>query len=137
MRQLVAQGYLDVDPEGFGTLRLTERCRALLRGEEKISLRREKISVPIAAASSKRRHQDIEPADRELWQALRACRKRLAEEHGVPPYVIFSDATLRDMLEQRPTTSSAMLSVSGVGDVKLERFGGEFLEVIREFEYPV
>ena len=54
----------------------------------------------------------------------------------MPPYVIFSDATLRDMLEQRPTTSSAMLSVSGVGDVKLERFGGEFLEVIREFEYP-
>jgi ATP-dependent DNA helicase RecQ len=137
MRQLVAQGYLDVDPDGFGTLRLTERCRALLRGEEKISLRREKISVPIAAVGNKRRHLDIEPADRELWQALRACRKRLAEEHGVPPYVIFSDATLRDMLEQRPTTSSAMLSVSGVGDVKLERFGGEFLEVIREFEYPV
>jgi ATP-dependent DNA helicase RecQ len=54
----------------------------------------------------------------------------------VPPYVIFSDATLRDMLDQRPTTANAMLSVSGVGDVKLERYGDDFLEVIREFEYP-
>jgi ATP-dependent DNA helicase RecQ len=137
LRQLVAQGYLDVDPDGFGTLRLTERCRAVLRGEQRIALRRERISAATtSAASSKRRHVDIEPADRELWQALRSCRKRLADEHGVPPYVIFNDATLRDMLAQRPTTPSAMLSVSGVGDVKLERFGDDFLEVIREFEYP-
>jgi ATP-dependent DNA helicase RecQ len=137
LRQLVAQGYLDVDPEGFGTLRLTERCRPLLRGEDKIQLRRERIAVSVStAAGSKRRHGDIEPVDRELWQALRSCRKRLAEEHGVPPYVIFSDATLRDMLDQRPTTANAMLSVSGVGDVKLERYGDDFLEVIREFEYP-
>lgn len=135
MRQLVAQGYLDVDPEGFGTLRLTERCRDVLRGEHTISLRREQATVPLAT-SSKRRHQDIDPEDRDLWQALRGCRKRLAEEHGVPPYVVFNDATLREMLTQRPTTASALLSVSGVGDVKLERFGGDFLEVIREFEYP-
>lgn len=136
MRQLVAQGYLDVDPEGFGTLRLTERCRDVLRGEQTISLRREQPTVPLAGSSSKRRQQDIEPEDRELWQALRSCRKRLAEEHGVPPYVVFNDTTLRDMLSQRPTTANAMLSISGVGDVKLERFGGDFLEVIREFEYP-
>lgn len=137
LRQLVARGYLDVDPEGFGTLRLTDQCRAILRGEERLTLRREKQAVGSTAFSSARRkHQDIEPADRQLWEALRSCRKRLADEHGVPPYVIFNDATLRDMMEQRPTTASAMLSVSGVGDVKLERFGEEFLEVIREFEYP-
>ena len=136
LRQLVAQGFLDVDPDGYGTLRLTERCRPLLRGEERIELRRDKVVIPVASGGARRKLQHIEPEDRELWEALRTCRRRLAEEHAVPPYVIFSDATLRDMLAQRPTTPSALLSVSGVGDVKLERFGEEFLTVIREFEYP-
>jgi len=136
LRQLVAGGYLDVDPEGFGGLQLTENCRPLLRGETTIYLRRAVISAkPTPTASRRRPETELTEAERPLWDALRACRRRLAEEHGVPPYVIFHDATLRDMLEQRPLDAQSLLAINGVGDSKLERFGAEFLEVLREFEY--
>ena len=71
--------------------------------------------------------------DREapLFLDLRALRSRLAEEEGVPPYVIFSDATLHDMVEQRPTTEAGLLGVRGVGRVKAERYGAAFLDVVR------
>ncbi|MDQ2076690.1 DNA helicase RecQ [Marinimicrobium sp. ABcell2] len=134
MRQLVAAGYLDVDPEGFGGLRLTEQCRPVLRGDQPVFLRRD-IKVPTARPAARRAVEEIPEADMGLWQALRACRKRLADEHGVPPYVIFHDATLRAMLEQKPLEPRQMLAISGVGDSKLERFGADFLDVIREFEY--
>ena len=132
-RQLVARGFLDVDAGGFGSLLLNDACRPVLRGEQAIQLRRD---IKTSATNATRRAPvAVAPEDEGLWFALRACRKRLAEEHGVPPYVIFHDATLREMLEQRPLTPSEMLNISGVGDSKLERFGEEFLEVIREHEY--
>lgn len=132
-RQLVARGYLDVDPEGYGGLRLNGSCKPLLRGEVSIQLRRDrKISAP---THPRRAAQDIAAEDQGLWQALRACRKSLAEAHGVPPYVIFHDATLREMLERRPLNAREFLAISGVGDSKLERFGEAFLLVIREYEY--
>lgn len=133
-RQLVARGLLDVNVDGFGGLVLNESCRAYLRGEEKISLRRELKAV----ANTPRRAnlgQNIETEDQGLWNALRSCRKRLAEEQGVPPYVIFHDATLREMLEFRPLTPEQLRSITGVGDSKLKRFGDEFLAVIRAAEY--
>jgi len=78
---------------------------------------------------------DIDEQDLPLWNALRACRKRLAEEFGVPPYVVFHDATLKEMVQQRPMTERTLLKISGVGDSKMERFGDAFLEVIRGHEY--
>ena len=133
-RQLVARGLLDVNVDGFGGLVLNESCRAYLRGEEKINLRRD---IKIAATTQRRANlgQHIESEDQGLWNALRACRKRLAEEQGVPPYVIFHDATLREMLEFRPLTPEQLRSITGVGDSKLKRFGEEFLAVIRAAEY--
>jgi ATP-dependent DNA helicase RecQ len=132
-RQLVARGLLDVDAQAYGGLKLNDACREILRGEEKIQLRREiKAS---ATAVARKQGVVVDAEDQNLWNALRSCRKRLAEEHGVPPYVIFHDATLREMLEFRPTTESELLSITGVGQSKLERFGDEFLEVIREAEY--
>ena len=97
-------------------------------------LRRE-VKAPAARASVRRALEEIPEEELGLWQALRACRKRLADEHGVPPYVIFHDATLRAMLEQKPVEPLQLLAISGVGDTKLERFGEAFLDVIREFEY--
>lgn len=132
-RQLVARGFLDVDASGFGSLLLNDACRPVLRGEQAIQLRRDIKAT--ATGATRRAPVAVAPEDEGLWFALRACRKRLAEEHGVPPYVIFHDATLREMLEQRPLTPSELLTISGVGDSKLERFGDEFLEVIREHEY--
>lgn len=133
-RQLVARGLLDVNIDGFGGLILNESCRILLRGEEKISLRRD---IKITATTPRRANlgQNIETEDQGLWNALRSCRKRLAEEQGVPPYVIFHDATLREMLEFRPLTPEQLRSITGVGDSKLKRFGDEFLAVIREADY--
>jgi ATP-dependent DNA helicase RecQ len=133
-RQLVARGLLDVNSDGFGGLILNESCRPFLRGEEKINLRRE---LKIASTSPRRANlgQGIEAEDQGLWNALRSCRKRLAEEQGVPPYVIFHDATLREMLEFRPLSLEQLRSITGVGDSKLKRFGDEFLAVIREAEY--
>lgn len=130
-RQLIARNLVEIDLDGFGSLRLTESCRPLLRGEESLALRKD-VSRP---APSSGRYADkpvVAEADRELWEALRALRKRLAESHGVPPYVIFPDSTLVDMLRQRPATLQDMSLVSGVGSHKLERYGADFLQVFRD-----
>ncbi|MBT8768963.1 DNA helicase RecQ [Metapseudomonas boanensis] len=128
-RQLVARGLADVDLEGFGGLRLSDSCRPLLRGEVNLELRRDlaaKAPKPAASAAS----QLVRGEEREQWEALRTLRRKLAEEHSVPPYVIFPDATLLEMLRSRPRSLSEMARVSGVGARKLERYGEAFLEVL-------
>lgn len=132
-RQLLVLGYLEVDPRGYGNLLLTQKCRPLLRGEESIQLHRE-IKPPKKAAA-KKALADIEPQHQTLWNALRGLRKQLAQANSVPPYVIFSDTTLKEMLVKRPLSKREMLCVNGVGDIKLERFGDAFLELICEHEY--
>ena len=66
----------------------------------------------------------------DLFEALRERRKEIADSHDLPPYVIFHDATLRQMAEHRPKTEADLLGISGVGETKLRRYGSEFLEVI-------
>lgn len=132
VRQLVARGYLVVD-DAYGSLRLSESCRPLLRGEETLQLR--KLSPKSESVGKRARAVEVDEQDMPLWNALRACRKRLADEQGVPPYVVFHDATLREMVNQRPTSERTFLLLNGVGDSKLERFGEAFLEVIRDYEY--
>ncbi|GAB2882909.1 DNA helicase RecQ [Microbulbifer echini] len=132
VRQLIVRGYLEVEGE-FQNLTLTENCRPLLRGEEKLQLRKLPGKTPRAQARSSAAMEDLEPGEQPLWEALRNCRKELAEERGVPPYVVFHDATLRGMVKAHPQTRSELLAVSGVGDSKLERFGDTFLAVLREF----
>ncbi len=139
-RQLIARGLLAVDLEGHGGLRLTEKCRPVLRGEEQLSLRRQPAAAAGAAGGGRARRsrgaaggldlEALDVADRELWEALRATRRRLAEERGVPPYVIFSDATLAAMLERGPATPGELLGLPGVGDFKLEQYGEAFLATL-------
>ncbi|MEZ0151915.1 MAG: DNA helicase RecQ [Candidatus Reddybacter sp.] len=133
-RQLVARGVLSVDVSGFGGLKLAEKARPLLRGEETISLRREaKESATQQSGTRKARNKhNIAEEDKTLWEALRQCRKELADEQSVPPYVIFHDATLMEMLRYRPLDGTQMLAVSGVGAAKMERYGHAFIEVIRQ-----
>ncbi|MEY1662437.1 DNA helicase RecQ [Isoalcanivorax beigongshangi] len=133
-RQLVARGLLSVDVDGFGALHLTEDCRPLLRGETTIALR-EDASEPAPRRRATPVAAELDPADRPLWEALRRLRRRLADDLGVPPYVVFNDRTLQDMVALRPGTPQQMLQVTGVGETKLERFGDDFLEVIRDHEY--
>jgi ATP-dependent DNA helicase RecQ len=132
MRQLIVQGYLRADPERFGALRLAEKSRPLLRGETTVMLRRD-----LSLAAPPKRHRSLRSAvaeaDREFWEALRGCRQLLAAEHKVPPYVIFHDATLMQIIDRRPRDEHELLEISGVGQAKLQRYGEAFLSVIREY----
>lgn len=130
-RQLVARGLADIDIEGYGGLRLSDSCRPLLRGEVTLQLRRElKPQTSVKSSSASPASQLVRGEEREQWEALRALRRKLAEEHGVPPYVIFPDSTLLEMLRSQPTSLSDMARVSGIGARKLERYGEAFLEVL-------
>ena len=135
-RQLVANGYLRADPEGYGALQLTEQCRPLLKGEQAIELRKDPVAKKTSSAriAGKRAGPAIREqiTDQAGWDALRACRKELADKQGVPPYVIFHDTTLFDMLERRPETLEQLAEVSGVGAAKLEKYGEVFLQTLRE-----
>ena len=128
-RQLVARGFLSVDLERFGALRLEERCRPLLRGEETIELRRD-----LKQKTTKRQTRTPLPNDIDvaLWEALRDCRRGFAEEQNVPPYVIFHDSTLQEMCVMLPSTLERLAEISGVGERKLEKYGPAFVSVINQ-----
>ena len=128
-RQLVARGYMSVDLERFGALRLEEKCRPLLRGEETIELRKD---VQPTAAKAQTKVQLAPEVDIALWEALRECRRGYAEELGVPPYVVFHDATLQEMCLRLPQTMEELSELSGVGVRKLERYGPAFVGVINQ-----
>ena len=130
IRQLIVLDYLKADPARFGGLALTNGCRPLLRGEITVQLREER-KQPALRRKPARKNGAVSDTDRSLWDALRECRRELAKKHDVPPYVIFHDATLMQMMEYRPSNINAMLGISGVGPSKLERYGEAFLEVIR------
>jgi ATP-dependent DNA helicase RecQ len=131
-RQLVARGYMSVDMERYGALRLEEKCRPLLRGEEAIELRKD-----IKLKSSKAKKPKVElanDADVDLFEALRACRKQFADELNVPPYMIFHDSTLQEMCVSKPRNMDEFAEISGVGEQKLEKYGPGFLAAIAEHE---
>ncbi|MDX5365396.1 MAG: ATP-dependent DNA helicase, partial [Alphaproteobacteria bacterium] len=131
-RQLAARGIISVDHAGYSALALEEDARPVLRGEQKVELRRD------TAAARKRRGASAEaeiwasPEDEALFQALRAERLRLAKEQGVPPYVIFHDTTLREMTRRRPASETALADIPGIGGAKIARYGRAFLSVICE-----
>jgi len=136
-RQLIARGYLSVDVDGHGGLRLAERCRPLLRGEEQLWLRHD---VQIRRQRSERRRDsgkvaapaELESAaDQALFEQLRTRRRELASAQGLPPYVVFHDATLVEMVRLRPANHAELAQISGVGERRLAAYGDEFLALIR------
>ena len=135
LRQLMVQGRLRSDAERYGALRLTSRSWPLLRGEERIRLREDpsaKRTIRTRAKTARAPSYQVPAEEEPLWEALRDLRMTLCREAGVPPYVIFHDTTLREMVRLRPSSPSELLAVQGVGKTKLERYGGAFLEVLRE-----
>jgi ATP-dependent DNA helicase RecQ len=139
-RQLLAAGLLEADAEGYGTLRLTPASRAVLTGGQRVLLRED--ARPVRSARRRRDSQlnalekggganlGIEACEQPMWDALRALRTRLAKQQGVPPYVVFHDATLLAMLRAMPANEDELAEVSGVGEAKLKRYGRDFLAVI-------
>jgi ATP-dependent DNA helicase RecQ len=131
-RQLVHLGYLEQDMANYSVLRLTAKARPLLRGEERLVLAKPRLRPAPAKQPAKRGREDL-PYDEGLFQVLRTLRKRLADEQQVPPFVVFSDATLVAMAALRPTTPEEMGRVSGVGAHKLGRYGSDFLREIMAY----
>jgi ATP-dependent DNA helicase RecQ len=139
-RQLVAGGLLEADIEAYGGLKLTPAARPVLRGEQEVWLRRDadpaKRKAQRAERKAQRNAKSREPfagaSEDRLWLALKAKRTELAREQGVPPYVIFHDSTLLEILNQRPASLDELGRISGVGQNKLTRYGDEFLRVIED-----
>ena len=133
LRQLLAQSLLTVDHEGYGTLALTEGSRAVLKGERTLMLRRESERAGRGRAATPRGRSaaiELPPAVQPLFESLRAWRGEIARSHGVPAYVIFHDATLREIALARPATLEELGHVSGVGVRKLEAYGADILEQV-------
>lgn len=130
MRQLIHKGLLCQNITRNSTLQLTEEARPLLKGEMVIELAVPRLDTAVRAAkSNKLANRNY---DKKLFSKLRKLRKSIADEVGLPPYVVFSDATLIDMAEILPTSYGEMLAVNGVGQVKLEKYADRFLDAIQE-----
>lgn len=129
LRQLIHLGFVTQNIALHSALQLTEAARPLLRGEVSLQLAQPRVTLGKLRSSAKAL---LSHYDRQLFAKLRKLRKSIADEEGIPPYVVFNDATLQEMAEQMPTTARDMLSVNGVGQRKLERFGSPFLHLIRE-----
>ncbi len=127
-RQLVACGLLEVEAE-YGSLRLTEGSRAVLRGERRLQLRKEQRERR-ERERGPRSGLAVEAADLPRFQLLRDLRAQLAREQNVPAYVIFHDSTLRNIAEQQPGTLDELARVGGIGGAKLERYGQRVLEAL-------
>lgn len=136
-RQLIAHGYLLVDLDGFGSIRLAEKCRAVLKGEQAILFRKIGASGKSERKRSKSRTiKSLRTIDQTLFEALRALRTSMATEQNVPPYVIFHDKTLLEMAKSRPDSTEAFARISGVGAKKLERYGADFLQCVADNALP-
>ncbi len=126
-RQMMGHDLLRPDPERHGGLRMTDKARPILRGEDTIRLRRDSIK---AAKTGNKIKTLVSEEDAPLLSALKAKRRALAETAGVPPYIIFNDAALIEMAQKRPKTLDDFAAINGVGAKKLANYGDAFLEVI-------
>ena len=148
IRQLVAQGFLAGDTEGYGTLQIVaERSRPLLRGETKFLMRKARPATIGSSSEAKGRGGSsggskksssagsggfaVLPSDRALYDALRDLRSDLASKGNVPPYVIFHDRTIAELTAKQPKTEQGLLDISGLGERKVARYGAAILEVVR------
>jgi ATP-dependent DNA helicase RecQ len=136
-RQLIALGYLRINMERYGALELTEKSRPLLRGETQLQARKQLKPEPGKKQPKKSSAKsELRSIDEPIFQALRELRTKLAEQQGVPPYVIFADSALTEMSRLRPLSEDAFRYINGVGEIKLERYGKAFMEVIRDYPLP-
>src|SRR5690606_6047467 len=139
LRQLITMHFIKVDHDNYGVLKLTEESRAVLKGERRLTLRRD--TAPAGGGSRRRRRSGARvdgsaaaatPQEEALFQALRDWRKGVAQEHGVPAYTVLHDATLREIARQVPADLQSLGNISGMGTTKLERYGEALLELVRE-----
>lgn len=127
VEELLAQAMIRQEGDPYPVLKMTQRGRDVLNGKEEAkALKRPEASTPARSGTS-----DAWRRDGDLFGSLRVLRKKIADEHKVPPYVIFSDKTLLEMCRQLPVTLQEMKRIAGVGDAKLERYGDDFIREIK------
>lgn len=127
--ELLAQQVIQKAEGLYPTLFLLPKASRILKREEQLNIVRileKKKEQPPAKESAA-------PYETRLFELFRSLRKQIADEQGIPPYVVFSDRTLRDMAAHQPRSAEAMLSISGIGEVKLQRYGGQFLRLIDRY----
>jgi ATP-dependent DNA helicase RecQ len=130
-RALLHQGLLTQSQDGYAVLALNEASWQVLRGERTVSVGESVKPAKDRKAAKSGTRPAASDADQALFEALRALRKRLADEAGMPPYIVFNDASLWDMAQRQPTTLPEFSTIVGVGEAKLARYGGQFVELIR------
>ncbi|MCW9049248.1 MAG: DNA helicase RecQ [Deltaproteobacteria bacterium] len=131
LRQLIHHGFLEQDIANYSVLKLTEAARPLLRGETELMISAPRVK-PVSKKRPERKIAGLE-YNQELFNQLRIKRKQIADRDGVPPYVVFGDASLAEMAASLPTDKEALLAINGVGQTKLQRYGNEFIEEIVGF----
>jgi len=129
VRQCIAQGLLEVDHDAYGALRLAGESRAVLKGEHSVALRAWR--EPKRTARVRGAVETLTGSALELFERLRAWRVEAARRHGVPAYVIFHDATLREIARSRPPSLEALRGISGIGARKLEAYGEDIVGLVR------
>jgi ATP-dependent DNA helicase RecQ len=129
-RSLIHQRLIDETSDGYSVLKLNDLSWEILRGQRQVMIAVEKLKPTVTTTQT----TPIDtPESMELYERLQKLRKRLADEQAVPPYVVFSNASLRLMAQRQPQTRDQFLQISGVGSRKLAQYGDVFLDEIREF----
>ena len=131
-RQLIHCGLLMQNLTRGSALQLTEAARTVLKSEQALMLAVPRLQLVKTTAKQKRRSISAN-ADSKLFAKLRHLRKQIADQENLPPYVIFSDVSLSEMSEMMPTNDSQFLSITGVGHIKLDKYGEEFLSEIKQY----
>lgn len=129
---LLLNDYLRQTDDRYSILQLGSKAGAVLRKEETLVMKAAKEKEPVKKPE-KKKQTVYEEADAQLFEALRSLRTQIARRQSVPPYVVFADKTLGDMCRKRPQTKAEMLEVSGVGEVKFEKYGEAFLQEIQDY----
>jgi len=132
VRQLIHCGLLMQNLTRGSALQLTEAARSVLKSEHSLLLAVPRLQLVKTTAKQKRRSASVN-ADNKLFAKLRHLRKQIADQENLPPYVIFSDVSLSEMSEMMPTNDSQFLSITGVGHIKLDKYGEDFLSEIKQY----
>jgi ATP-dependent DNA helicase RecQ len=136
LRQLITLRLVAVDHDNWNVLRLAEASREVLRGERRLTLRREAASPPGGRKARRGKappapQVPASPAEEVVFQALREWRRGVAKEHGVPAYTVLHDASLREIAQRLPDNAVALGGISGVGATKLARYGTSIVDVVK------
>jgi ATP-dependent DNA helicase RecQ len=135
LRQAIALGLVVVDHDAYGSLKLTEEARPVLRGERKVELRHYQKPVKQKREASRKKdlaEAGLSPEEQAIFEKLRWWRVETARKHNVPAYVIFHDATMREIARRKPESLDELAGVSGVGERKLETYGADIIALILE-----